>query len=131
MKVLLIEDDHDINFIYKRQLDLSDMQTDAFFTGKEALEALGTNTYDIALVDIMLPDTNGIDIVKQMKQNTNLAGMTIIVLSNMGEESIVEEAKKIGADGYLIKSSMNPGQLIEEILKIYKEKQDPQATSEA
>ena len=131
MKILLIEDDGDINFIYKRQLDLSEMPTDAFFTGKEALDALGTNSYDIALVDIMLPDTNGIDIVKQMKQNTNLAKMTIIILSNMGEESIVDQAKKVGADGYLIKSSMNPGQLIEEILKIYKTKQDPQSSPES
>lgn len=123
MKVILIEDDHDINFIYKRQLDKAELPTDAFYTGKEALAALAVSAYDIALVDVMLPDTNGIEIVKQMKQNSNLAKMTIIILSNMGEETIVNEAKNIGADGYLIKSSMNPGQMIESVIKIHTVKQ--------
>lgn len=128
MKVLLVEDDHDINFIYKRQLDLSQLPTDAFLTGKEALAAAATTVYDIALVDIMLPDTNGIEIVKQLKQNPAYAHTTIVILSNMGEESVVEEAKKIGADGYLIKSSLNPGQLIEEVKKIHAAKH-PQPSS--
>ncbi len=125
MKILLLEDDPDISFIYKRQFEKSEHPTDAFFTGKEALDALTRNTYDISLIDVMLPDTNGIEVVKHIRQNSTLDAMTTIVLSNMGEESIVDEAKKIGADGYLIKSSMNPSQLIDQVMNIHTAKHTP------
>src|SRR3989344_3261468 len=102
MKVLLLEDDPDISFIYKRQLEKANHLTDSFSTGKDALQALATSKYDIALIDIMLPDTNGLEVVKQMKQNNNLSGMAIIFLTNMGQESIMQEGEKLGIDGYLI-----------------------------
>lgn len=125
MKILLLEDDPDISFIYKRQLEKASHLTDTFSTGKDALQALATSKYDIALIDMMLPDTNGLEIVKQIKLNKLLDGMTIIFLTNMGQESIQQEGEKLGIDGYLIKSSMTPGQLIEHIMAIYEKKHAP------
>lgn len=125
MKILLLEDDPDISFIYKRQLEKANHPTDTFRTGKDALQALATNRYDMTLIDMMLPDTNGLEVVKQMKQNNLLDSMTVIFLTNLGQESIMQEGKKLGVDGYLIKSSMTPGQLIEYITRIHDNKHNP------
>jgi len=122
MKILLLEDDPDISFIYTRQLQKATFEVDAFSLGKDAVDAATKSHYDIALIDVMLPDTNGIEVIKQIKQLPTSDSMTIIMLSNMGNESIVDEAKKIGADDYLIKSSMNPEELIEQIKHIHETK---------
>ena len=122
MNVILIEDDPDIQFIYKRQLDTSDMPTDAFATGKEAYAALDAKQYEIALIDIMLPDTNGIEILKHIKQHQQMSHMVTIFLTNMGQDTVVQEGYKLGVDGYLIKATYTPGELIDEIKKIYDKK---------
>lgn len=127
MKILLVEDDEAISYIYKRQLDLANMPTDVCKNGTAALGAMNEKQYDVVLLDIMLPDMNGIDILKKMKADEKTEKLTVIFLTNMGQDSVIKEGFRLGIDGYLIKSAFTPDQLIGEIKNIIEQKKSPQA----
>ena len=117
-KVLLFEDDEALNYIYKRQLELGGLSTDAYLTGSGGLNALQTNNYSIILLDIMLPDINGLDILKQIKENDQKKHIPVILLTNLATENIIKEGYSRGANGYLLKASYTPDQIVEEVKKI-------------
>lgn len=117
-QLLLIEDDTLIRELYKRQLDKAGLSTDAFDNGPDGIAAAQNKRYDLVLLDIMLPQMNGLDILKALKKSEKSAPIPVIFLTNMGQESILQEGKSLGAIGYLIKASYTPDQLIEEIRKV-------------
>lgn len=114
-KILLIEDDESISFLYKRQLELAGFKTDAFFTGGEGLSALRQQQYDLLLLDIMLPDMNGLDILKQVKQNPATSALPTVLLTNLGQDSVIKEGFSLGAKGYLLKAALTPDQIVQEV----------------
>lgn len=114
-KVLLIEDDEFLRDIYKRTLDSEGILTDAFETGSEGLTALHSQNYDLVLLDIMLPDTNGLELLKTIKADGSKKDTPVVFLSNLGQESVIEEGHRLGAKGYLIKSTLNPDQMVREV----------------
>ncbi len=114
-KILLVEDEDAIRELYKRQLDLAGFQTFAFPNGTQAIESLKTNQYNIALLDIMLPDINGLEILKTIKQNPATKALPCLMLTNLGQDEIIKEGFSIGAEGYLIKASMTPNQIVQEV----------------
>ncbi len=122
-KILLVEDEDFIRELYKRQLDLSGFSTDVAANGKQAMTALSENKYDLLLLDIMLPDTNGLEILKYVKSDNTLKSILVILLTNLGQEAIIQEGFKMGAEGYLIKASLTPNQVIQEIKNILKTKE--------
>jgi two-component system, OmpR family, response regulator ResD len=122
-KILLIEDEDYIRDLYKRQLDNAGLSTDAFATGQEGLAAITKNHYDLLLLDIMLPDTNGLQILKEVKQNPATKTTTVVLLTNLGQDVIIKEGFELGAEGYLIKASLTPNQVVQEVKNALAKKQ--------
>lgn len=114
-KVLLIEDEDFIRDLYKRQLDQAKMPTDAFANGTDGLKALKSGSYDLVLLDIMLPDMNGLQILKTIKSDSQTQHIPVIMLTNLGQEQIIKEGFALGAESYLIKASYTPDQMVEEV----------------
>lgn len=127
-KVLLVEDEDYIRDLYKRQLDQAGLQTDACATGQEGLSAIASNHYDLILLDIMLPDTNGLQILKEVKQNPSTKATTVVLLTNLGQDVIIKEGFELGAEGYLIKASLTPSQVVQEVKNALSKKRNPPAT---
>jgi DNA-binding response OmpR family regulator len=117
-RVILVEDEDSIRDLYKRQLDLAGLPTDAFANGKDALLALQQNLYTVALLDIMLPDLNGLQILKEMRQSERGKNTAVILLTNLGQDAIIKEGFQLGADGYLVKAAYTPDQVIQEVKNI-------------
>lgn len=125
-KVLIIEDEEFIRDIYKRQLEKTGLLVDGFSNGVEGSQAITQNRYDIILLDIMLPDINGLEILKQIKQNSNSKDIPVIMLTNLGQDEVIKEGFSLGAQGYFIKASHTPDQIAEEVKNILAKK--PQTT---
>lgn len=125
-KILIIEDEQFIRDIYKRQLEKAGISVDGFGNGTEGLQALSQNKYDIILLDIMLPDLNGLEILKQVKQNPPLKDIPVIMLTNLGQDEVIKEGFALGAQGYFIKASYTPDQIVQEVQNILAKK--PQGT---
>jgi DNA-binding response OmpR family regulator len=117
-KIIIIEDDDLIRQLFGGELRKSGFAVEDFALGKPGLEALGQNKYDLLLLDIMLPDLNGLAILKEARQNVANKDLRIVMLTNLGQDNIISESYKLGANGFLIKSSYTPEQIIDEIKKM-------------
>lgn len=114
-KILLIEDDRFIREMYQEELKKAGFLVSAYGSGEEGLQALQQNHFDLVLLDIMLPGMNGLEVLKQIKLNLQTKNLKVVILTNLGQETIIKEGFKIGATGYLIKSSYNPDQIVQEV----------------
>ncbi|MDD2822900.1 MAG: response regulator [Candidatus Daviesbacteria bacterium] len=124
-KALIIEDEQFIRDIYKRQLEKSGISVVGFGNGKDGIESTKHTKYDIILLDVMLPDLNGLEILKQLKQSPETKDILVILLTNLGQDEVIKEAFTLGAQGYFIKASYTPDQIAQEVKNILARK--PQA----
>ncbi len=121
---MLIEDEDFIRDLYKRQLELAGMPTDAFGLGNEGLNAAhqAPSEYELVLLDIMLPDTNGLQILKDLKQNNATKPIPVILLTNLSQDMLIKEGFELGAEGYLVKAAYTPAQIVQEVKNILAKK---------
>jgi len=113
--ILIVDDDKSILRTFTRILQKEGYNTDAAETGKEAIEKTRTQFYDVALIDIRLPDMDGTDLLPRL---VTIAPKTMKIMIT-GFPSLEDGVKALdeGADAYLVKP-VKP----EELLKIIKEK---------
>lgn len=117
-KILLVEDEDFIRQLYKRQFEKAGYVIEDFANGKDGVAAGLKNQYDLILLDIMLPDVNGIDILKQIKENQTVGKTPVVMLTNLGQDDVIKEGFKFGATGYLIKAAYTPDQVVQEVTNI-------------
>lgn len=115
--VLVVDDEDSIREIYRRELQTRGFQVTVAADGEEGLLKSGEATPDIILLDIMLPKMSGIDVLKALKENQLTKNIPVLLLTNLGEETIIKEGFELGADGYLLKVSYTPAQVVEEVTK--------------
>ena len=113
-KILLIEDETYISDLYRRQLEKEGFEVTGVKDGQEALDLLQKNAYDLVLLDIMLPSINGILILEKWSKNKS-PNTKVILLTNLALENVLREGLNKGADGYLIKASYTPQQIVADI----------------
>ncbi len=88
--------------------------------GKDALEKIEAEKYDMVITDLMMPYSNGFEIISKFKQHPNALNVPIIVISSVGTESAIKEGLNIGADDYIRKPIM-PDELLIRIKRLIKE----------
>lgn len=112
-KILLIEDEVDIRVIYAEMLRNSGFEVEEVGDGEAGLEKLRNTNWDLAFLDIMLPKKDGLEVLEDILSDPVLKSRPVILLSNLERESIVKKCLKLGARDYLIKSNINPEQVVE------------------
>ncbi|OGE72458.1 hypothetical protein A3H40_04405 [Candidatus Daviesbacteria bacterium RIFCSPLOWO2_02_FULL_38_15] len=114
-KILLVEDEDFIRDLYVRQLTKAGFLVKSASNGQTGLNLLNSETFDLLLLDIMLPGMNGLQLLRGFKtQNPNSPMMTIL-LTNLGQEAVIKEGFELGAQAYLIKASYTPDQIVNEV----------------
>lgn len=131
--ILIIEDDYFIRELYERQLNKRGYTVVSAADGAEGLVKAAEVTPNLILLDIMLPKLNGLDLLGTLKAKPETQNIPVVLLTNLGQESVIKEGFKLGAKGYLIKSAYTPEQIINEVESFLSESGDtPQpATPEA
>lgn len=112
-KVLIVEDDELYRKIYKRKFEISGYTTEVAQDGQEGLDKMRSFRPDIVFVDLMMPKVDGFHFLDQAKADPTLKAIPVVVLTNL---STAEDAQKVmqkGAEGVLIKSDTDPGDVIE------------------
>jgi CheY-like chemotaxis protein len=115
-KILLAEDDVFIGEIYATVLKKEGFDVRTAVDGEEAL-ALARNNTDasLMLLDIMMPKLNGVEVLKQLKADPQTKELPIILLTNLSDDNIIQEALHLGAVAYLIKVRFTPQAVVEKI----------------
>lgn len=118
-KILFIEDERIIVDLLKDILNSEECQCDflSAFTIKGAQDILKKEKPDLILLDLLLPDGYGLDLLKEIKENKNLKDIPVLVLTNYTSKNGDEWAKILGADEYLIKANLNPSEIVQKIKK--------------
>lgn len=117
-KVLLVEDEESIRELYVRQLTKVGFNVTAVGTGEAALEELKKAQYDILLLDIMLPGINGLQVLRDFKTANPSSTAKVIMLTNLGQDTVIKEGFELGANAFLIKASFTPDQVINEVKNV-------------
>ena len=101
MRILVAEDERDLNSLIKRRLKEADYSVDACFDGEEALDFLRGAEYDALVLDIMMPKRDGLSVLRWLRQSHN----PLPVLLLTARDSIEDRVKGLdaGADDYLVK----------------------------
>jgi CheY-like chemotaxis protein len=105
MRCLVIDDDHDTRALVERMLTRLGHRVTAVETGLEAVAALGAERFDVALVDLMLPDMSGSETLRTLRQVDGT--MRLLVVSGRDDRHHVMEALMSGADGYIVKDELS------------------------
>lgn len=121
-KILLIEDDAYVRDLYQTVLKKEGYDVSIAKDGEEALEVVKQDEFDLILLDIMLPKLTGIEVLKRLKGDEETKGISVYLLTNLGDEGVIDEAFKIGADGYLLKAKYLPKQVVKEVNKYFLKK---------
>jgi len=113
-KILIIEDDRSLSKMYKIKFELEGFNVETANDGKEGIQkAIETNP-GLILLDMHLPEANGIEVINSLQDNQNTRVIPIIALTNVAEQEQQNEALKKGAKEYLVKAMHTP----EEVLQI-------------
>ena len=115
-KILLVEDDLFLRDLYVEVLKGEGFTVLTADDGEEGLR-LGQNHPDanIMLLDIMLPKMHGIDVLKKLKEDPKTSVLPVVMLTNLTEESVVQESLRLGAVGYLVKVKYTPPQVVDKV----------------
>jgi DNA-binding response OmpR family regulator len=113
-KVLIIEDEHFISELYVRALTKEGFQADVVADGREALDIAQKDGYDVILLDLMLPNLSGIEILRALKDPARVPPLKakIIVTTNLEQREDVRADIEKQADGYVVKAELTPHELV-------------------
>lgn len=125
IKILLAEDDLQLIDMYKKKFELEGFEVTLAEDGEKANRLIKDPEYkpDIILLDIMMPKINGIEVLKEIRENDETKDYLVVILTNLGNETTAEEIYRYGATDYIVKAETTPIQVAEKvkrILKIYK-----------
>lgn len=101
MKLLVVEDEPALNKVIAKRLKVENYAVDSAFNGKEALEYLAVAAYDAAIVDIMMPEMDGITLVKTLRARGNLLPVLFLTAKDALEDRVA--GLDSGGDDYLVK----------------------------
>lgn len=114
-KVLLIEDDPLIYRLYQKLFTLEKFDIEVAENGQEGLQKLKTFHPDILLMDIMMPQMNGLEMLSQLKTDPETKDIPVVVLTNIADMHITQMALSKGAVLCIIKSQTEPGEVINSV----------------
>jgi CheY-like chemotaxis protein len=117
-KILVVDDNKSVCEIYKTMLTGQGYDTKSSETGQEALDLLSKEGFDLILLDIMMPEMDGLHILDIIKANTDYEDVKVIMLTALGDEHIKKAAEKYGASDYIVKSEHDMKDVLEIISKV-------------
>ena len=117
-KIAIIEDDLAISQMYRIKFESEGYQVDTAENGKVGLELAESLKPDIILLDLMMPEMNGDEMLAKLRKTTWGKSIKVVILTNMGEQEIPEAVKKLDVAAVILKADMTPRQVAELVKKL-------------
>lgn len=110
-KILCIEDEPFIGDLYRRAFEKADYEVEIIADGQEGLERAKSNEFDIILLDIMIPQILGIDVLHELRKIPSLKSK-IVIATNLEQDDQTRAKIEKEADAYVIKAEITPSELV-------------------
>ncbi|MEL6805894.1 MAG: response regulator transcription factor [Bacteroidota bacterium] len=114
MHILLVDDDSFLRDMYATKFTESGHTVSAAASGEEGLQVLKDKSFDVVLLDMVMPGMSGIELLQQATTLVDDA-TKFVVLSNQGEDSDKTAAKEAGAMGYIVKAESIPSEVVTKV----------------
>lgn len=115
IKVAIIEDDIAIVQMYRTKFETEGYEVETAGDGHTGLELIESFEPDIILLDLMMPNMNGLDMLQQLRGMPGGREAKVVVLTNMGDTETATRVFKMAADDYIVKAEMTPKQVAERV----------------
>lgn len=112
-KVAIVEDDLAIAMMYRMKFESEGYDVETAANGKLGLALIEEMKPDIVLLDLMMPEMNGDEMLEKMRATAWGKHIKVVILTNSGEEAAPPELKKLGIRRYVVKAEMTPRQVAE------------------
>lgn len=117
--ILVVEDESFLSKVLAERLeDEGFQQVDVAGNGEEAMSKVKEHRPDIILLDMILPKMNGFEVLEALKADAKLKTIPVIVLSNLGQDQDIDQAKGMGAVDYLVKSNFSLQKVVQKITEV-------------
>jgi len=122
--VLIVEDDRFLLDMYVMKFNERGFSVDTAFGGQEALTKIEKDKIapDVVLLDLVMPGVGGFEVLEKIKKNKMLPNSLIVILSNLGQKEDIDRGLALGADGYIVKASATPTEVVNKVISISEEK---------
>lgn len=120
MKVLIVDDDENISAVFEIALQKSGLETLFSLNGRDGLAKAKSEKPDLILLDQVLPDISGNEVLKTLKMDAKTQTIPVIILSNFSQEELVKEAINNGAIDYIFKYQVEPQDLVSKVKQALK-----------
>jgi CheY-like chemotaxis protein len=117
-KILLAEDNVLLSKVSAAALRRSGFEVVLAADGEEALDKARSESPDVILLDVIMPKLQGFEVLAALRADPSMAGIPVVMLSNLGQAEDVEEALRAGAVAYFIKSELKGNQLVERLTQV-------------
>ncbi len=124
-KILIVEDEEDILELVSYNLMKEGYQVDGVMSGEDALRKVKAESYDLIVLDLMLPGIDGLEVTKYLKNNEKTGDIPIVMLTAKGEEADIIVGLELGADDYVTKP-FSPRILIARIKTVLRRREQPE-----
>ena len=105
MKILVIEDETKVASFLRKGLQQSGYEVDIAANGEEGQDKFRAGEYDLILLDLVIPEMSGLDVLKELKQSGKYDPLVkVVIFSNLSDKSEQDKAFALGADGFISKS---------------------------
>ena len=112
-KVAIIEDDPAISQMYRFKFEAEGYDVETAANGKLGLELAEKMKPDIVLLDLMMPEMNGDEMLEKMRATTWGKDIKVVILTNKGEQEIPEKVRQLNVQAVILKADMTPRQVAE------------------
>lgn len=112
--IIIVEDDVNLANIYKKKLEEGGHQAEIVLD-KDAVKTIGEKKPNLVLLDILMPNVNGLEVLKGLKGNPASATVPVVMLTNVADDTSIAKGLELGAYGYLLKSETTPDQVISRV----------------
>lgn len=116
-KIAIIEDDQAISQMYRFKFEAEGYAVETAENGRLGLELTKSMQPDIILLDLMMPEMNGDEMLAAMRKTTWGKNIKVVILTNKGEQEIPPEVKTLGVSAVILKADMTPRQVAEVVEK--------------
>jgi DNA-binding response OmpR family regulator len=116
-KVAIVEDDQAISQMYRIKFEAEGYEVETAENGAIGLKLAESMKPDIILLDLMMPEMNGDEMLAKLRKTDWGKNIKVVILTNMGEQEIPETVKKLGVVSVILKADMTPRQVAELVKK--------------
>lgn len=114
-KILLIEDDSFISQMYAMKFKQTNFDFLVARDGVKGLELAKKEKPDLVLLDIILPEIDGFEILRRLKEDPLLQAIPVVLLTNLGQQENIQKGVAMGAKDYIIKAHYTPQEVVEKV----------------